>query len=132
MYFCRTMCQWQTLLVDYASTGVGLGMSDVAMHLHHAVLPEDLANGGEEALVKYYWKSLQDLLNQQHPAENYQYSYDEAWRIIDNRSSTTFLFSSLWKTATPESMQLKADSRIPISSIDQCPPWPLSLEWTNI
>jgi hypothetical protein len=38
----------KTLLVDYASTGVGLGMSDVAMHLHHAVLPEDLANGGEE------------------------------------------------------------------------------------
>jgi hypothetical protein len=40
------------------------------MHIHHAVLPEDLANGGEEALVKY-WKSLQDLLNQQHP-ENYR------------------------------------------------------------
>jgi hypothetical protein len=49
MYFCRTMWSMAALLVNYASTGVGLGMSDVAMHLHHAVLPEDLANGGEEA-----------------------------------------------------------------------------------
>jgi hypothetical protein len=91
-------------------------MSDVAMHIHHAVLPEDLANG--RGMVKYYWKSLQDLLNQQHPAENYQYSYDEAWRIIDNRSSTTFAFFVAWKTATPESMQLKADKEYQ-SSIDQ-------------
>jgi hypothetical protein len=102
-----------TLLVDYASTGVGLGMSDVAMHLHHAVLPQDLANGGEEALVKYYWKTLQDLLNQQYPDECYQYSYNEAWR--DYRYAVVdyfrFFLGRFWKTATPESMQLKADSK---------------------
>jgi hypothetical protein len=38
----------KTLLVDYASTGVGLGMSDVATY-SSCRLPEDLANGGEEA-----------------------------------------------------------------------------------
>lgn len=38
----------KAVLVDFASIGIGLGMSDVAMHLHHAVLPEDLANGGED------------------------------------------------------------------------------------
>jgi hypothetical protein len=82
------------------------------MHIHHAVLPEDLANGGEEALVKYYWKSLQDLLNQQHPAENYQYSYDEAWRlsIIGRRLLSLFL-GSLLEDSDTRIMQLKADSK---------------------
>lgn len=102
-----------TLLVDYASTGVGLGMSDVAMQLYHAVLPHDLANGGEEALVKYYWKTLQELLNQQYPEKSYQYSYEEAWR--DYRYAVVdyfrFFLGRFWKTATPNSMYLKADSK---------------------
>ena len=39
-------------LVDCASTRAGLGMSDVAMHIHHAVkLAADLANGGEQELA---------------------------------------------------------------------------------
>jgi hypothetical protein len=72
--------------------------------------PEDLVGKRHS---KYYWKSLQDLLNQQHPAENYQYSYDEAWRIIDNRSSTTFLFlGSLLEQRHPINSRLIV--RIPI------------------
>jgi hypothetical protein len=76
MYFAARCGQWQNI-GDYASTGVGLGMSDLYSSCR---LPEDPNNGGR-GIVKYYWKSLQDLLNQQHPAENYQYSYDEAWRL---------------------------------------------------
>eukprot|EP00977_Amphora_coffeiformis_P000191 scaffold54_cov158-Amphora_coffeaeformis.AAC.5 len=55
------------ILVDFASAGCGMGMSDVAMHIHHAVIPEQLANGGEEALVKHYWQSLQDSLTVDYP-----------------------------------------------------------------
>ena len=37
----------EAVLIDFASTGVGFGMADVAMHLQHAIAPTDLADGGE-------------------------------------------------------------------------------------
>ena len=42
------------LLIDFASTGVGFGMADVALHLVHALMPADLEGVGEEALVNSY------------------------------------------------------------------------------
>ncbi|KAL3935909.1 MAG: hypothetical protein SGARI_002776 [Bacillariaceae sp.] len=46
------------VMVDFASIGVGLGMQDVAMHVHHAVRPADLDNGGEMLLVDHYLNVL--------------------------------------------------------------------------
>ena len=46
------------ILIDFASTGVGLGMADVAMHLVHALVPSDLDGGGEEALIDGYLAAL--------------------------------------------------------------------------
>jgi hypothetical protein len=40
--------------IDFQWTGLGLGMSDVAMHLFHSVEVSALENGGEEALLRYY------------------------------------------------------------------------------
>ena len=42
------------VLIDFASTGVGFGMADVALHLVHALMPADLEGVGEEALVNSY------------------------------------------------------------------------------
>ena len=39
------------IMIDFSCTGIGYGMSDVRMHIVHAVLPNDLENGGEEWLV---------------------------------------------------------------------------------
>lgn len=50
------------ILIDFASTGVGLGVSDVAMHIAHVAIPEDLENGLEDLLVKEYYNSLQEAL----------------------------------------------------------------------
>ena len=46
------------MLIDFASVGVGYGLADVAMHLTHAVLSEDLADGGEERLIDAYLAAL--------------------------------------------------------------------------
>ena len=46
------------VLIDFASVGVGYGLTDVAMHLTHAVLSEDLADGGEERLIDAYLAAL--------------------------------------------------------------------------
>ncbi len=52
----------QPLLIDFSSVGVGIGASDVAMHVTHAVEPKDLVNGGEENLIKWYLKELENAL----------------------------------------------------------------------
>lgn len=46
------------MLIDFASTGVGLGMCDVAMLLSHSVAPDTLAGGGQERLLGVYLDAL--------------------------------------------------------------------------
>ena len=96
----------RTVLVDFASAGCGLGMSDVAMHIHHAVIPEDLADGGEEGLVKHYWESLQGSLTVDYP-------WEQAWRhyrlaVVDYGR---FFMARMWKGATPATMLNKKDNK---------------------
>ena len=64
------------VLIDFASTGCGLGMCDVAMHLLHAVSPADRAGGGEEALVAAYLEELER-------GGAVAYERSEAERVLD-------------------------------------------------
>lgn len=96
------------VLVDFASTGVGLGMSDLAMHIRHAVLPEHLQNGGEEALVRYYWEYLCT-----HISGETQYPWEDAWRhyrlaVVDY---FRFFLARMWKGATPATLAKKRDNK---------------------
>ena len=105
------------ILVDFASCGPGLGMSDVAMHIHHAVVPENLENGGEEALVKYYWQCLQNSLN------DVEYPWEEALRhyklaVVDYGR---FFMARMWKGATPAVMLKKKDNKN-VNLINRSPP----------
>eukprot|EP00977_Amphora_coffeiformis_P004562 scaffold982_cov169-Amphora_coffeaeformis.AAC.15 len=98
------------LLVDYASTGIGLGMGDVAMHIHHAVRPQDLANGGEESLVNFYLGELNQRLEAQGKS---RYEKDVAWRhyrysVVDYGR---FVMGRFWKVATPEAFEKKKNSK---------------------
>lgn len=109
-----------TKIVDYASTGIGLGMSDVAMHVHHAVLPEDLDWGGEEKLVQYYWITLIEGFDQYNDTHNYNdddaakcYPWTVAWRhyrlaVVDY---ARFFVARFWKSATIHSMSQLAQSK---------------------
>lgn len=85
------------VLVDFASVGVGLGMSDVAMHLRHAVRPELLDDdGGEEALVRYYCEQLN------RPDYTFEQGWkDYQWAVLDY---FRFFLGRFWRSATPESM----------------------------
>ena len=51
------------ILIDFASTGVGLGMSDLAMHVAHVALPEDLEDGLEEHILEKYYNALQNAMS---------------------------------------------------------------------
>ena len=97
----------KAVLVDYASIGIGLGMSDVAMHLHHAVTPADLADGGEDGLVEYYCQTLRDALpGHDYPTAtalwHYQFACCDYFR---------FFLGRMWKTATHDTMQQKSDNK---------------------
>ena len=96
-------------MVDFASTGVGLGMSDVAMHIHHAVLPEHLENGGEDALVDHYLTEL----NQRLAVHSKSYPRETALRHYRLAVADYFRFflGRFWKSATPESFAKKKDSK---------------------
>jgi thiamine kinase-like enzyme len=96
------------ILVDFASTGVGLGMSDVAMHIHHAVKPEDLENGGEGELLDHYLEQLNQRLGASRT-----YPKDVALRHYRLACADyfRFLLGRFWKSATPESFENKKDSK---------------------
>ena len=101
------------VLVDFASTGVGLGMSDVAMHIHHAILPEDLANGGEERLLEHYLDALNTQLVGRPSRGFFHYTKDVAMRhyrfaVVDY---FRFFLGRFWKSATMESFATKKNSK---------------------
>jgi hypothetical protein len=105
------------VMVDFASVGVGLGMQDVAMHIHHAVRPSDLKNGGEMMLVDFYLTVLNDLLRQKQHQQNGEgndpYPRDVALRhyqlaVVDY---FRFFLGRFWKSATPETMIQKKNSK---------------------
>ena len=106
------------ILVDYASCGVGLGMSDVAMHLTHAVEPQMLLEQ-EESLVRYYWTSLQSALEKRQgrssgdsETNSIQYPWPVAWKHYRLAQLDYFRFvaARFWKSATPAAMDQKASN----------------------
>lgn len=106
VFLPRDMDNDQALMVDWASCGIGLGMSDLAMHIHHAVPPQLLANGGEESLVKYYWEQLCSLIQTDYPWElawmHYKYAVVDYFR---------FFLARMWKGANPRSFEKKRDNK---------------------
>lgn len=95
----------EPVFIDLASIGLGLGMADVAMHIRHAVLPEDLANGGEMDLVRHYYEYLCKQL-----PDGVEYSWEDAQREYMYASVDYFRFflGRMWKTATHKTMATKA------------------------
>lgn len=104
------------VLIDFASTGVGLGLSDVAMHVAHALRPDDLANGGEEALVDQYLAALDAERRRTVKAEDLHtykpYPRDVAMRHYKLATVDYFRFilGRFWRSATPETFDKRKDS----------------------
>jgi len=88
------------LLIDFASSGVGLGTSDLAMHIAHAISLEDLENGMEELLFDLYFNTLQKNLPK---SRNFEYSRNAAWRHYKFGAVDYFRFilGRQWNGVTP-------------------------------
>jgi thiamine kinase-like enzyme len=94
------------VMIDFASTGVGLGMSDVAMHIIHSVLP--CSEEEDESLLNAYLTALQKA----NPATSY-YPREVAMRhyrlaCVDY---VRFIMGRFWRDATKESFEKKKVSK---------------------
>jgi thiamine kinase-like enzyme len=91
----------EPLLIDFSSVGIGLGVSDIAMHIPHAVSPQDLENGGEEQLVEHYYQvfhnalplSKKDAYTKEQFMRHYRFATVDYFRFILGR---------MWKGLTLE------------------------------
>lgn len=109
-------------MIDFSCAGVGYGMSDVGMHVVHAVLPEDLEGGGEEALVEGYISALESAVNRRRrrrlvgcAAESEEWSYPRDVAMRHYRLACVdylrFILGRFWRSAAPESFEKKRGSR---------------------
>jgi len=87
------------LLIDFASTGVGIGMSDVAMHITHAIHPKYLENGGEMRLIEVYLEELNHALPSSFKS---RYTLDQAMRHYGLATVDYFRFilGRMWRGST--------------------------------
>jgi thiamine kinase-like enzyme len=89
------------VMIDFASTGVGLGMSDVAMHMIHSILP-CVKEEQEEAMVNAYLTALQKANpnTSKYPPEVAMRHYRLA--CVDY---VRFIMGRFWRDATKESFE---------------------------
>jgi thiamine kinase-like enzyme len=99
------------VMIDYASTGVGNAMSDVAMHVIHAVQPSDGGDDKEEELVDEYLTMLEKARKRYH-RDAPPYPREVALRHyrLACCDYIRFIMGRFWKSATVASIELKKDS----------------------
>ena len=95
----------QPMLIDFASTGVGYGMCDVAMLLAHSVAPSVTENGGHLRLINCYLDALK---------ENGVTGYDRDVAMRHYHLATVdyarFVVARFWGGASPEAFAKRADN----------------------
>lgn len=107
------------IMIDFSCAGIGLGMSDVGMHIVHAVLPHDLENGGEEWLIEGYLTALEDAMNgkagmcAEDGGKKWTYPRDIAMRHYQLAcvDYLRFIMGRFWRSATPEAFEKKKASK---------------------
>jgi len=104
-------------MIDFSCAGIGYGMSDVGMHIVHAVLPSDLDDGGEEYLIEGYVTALEDAMNRkQRPnGDEMKWTYPRDVAMRHYRLACVdylrFIMGRFWRTAGPESFEKKKGSK---------------------
>jgi hypothetical protein len=96
------------IMIDFASTGIGNGMSDVAMHITHALHPNDLVNGGEEKLVDVYIDAMYDALDDRHLYPRHVAKRHYKLATLDY---FRFVLGRLWRGVTLEKIEKSKDSK---------------------
>ena len=108
------------VMIDFASTGVGIGMSDVAMHIIHSVRP----SSDDEWLVDKYLEALQRAFSPRtfaYPRETAMRHYRLA--CVDY---VRFIMGRFWRDATEDSfrkMRLSKNTTLINRDVDAAMSW---------
>lgn len=116
MFLPATGSSRKPILIDFQWTGVGFGMSDVAMHLTHSVHVSALRDGGEEQLVRLYYDSLVSTLRAPAKAVDASlklskpFSFEQAWHLyrLAFVDYARMVVCTFFKDASPEAFQARA------------------------
>mmetsp|Transcript_6070 Transcript_6070/g.7454 ORF Transcript_6070/g.7454 Transcript_6070/m.7454 type:complete len:148 (+) Transcript_6070:1-444(+) len=108
---CNSKSDGDAIMIDFASSGVGYGMCDVAMHTTHAIHPSHLIDGQEEALVAMYLEELEKIFARD--SASFAYPRQIAMRhyrlaVIDY---FRFILGRFWKGATPSAFDKRKDNK---------------------
>jgi len=95
------------VLIDFASCGVGLPMSDISMHLCHAIPPSQLSSPtqGEDAMLDIYFNELESRgvkIDRAVLTRQYQLGCVNYWRFMCGR---------FYGTSSPESYEKAKGNR---------------------
>jgi len=107
------------IMIDFSCTGIGFGMSDVGMHIAHAIRPCDLINGGEETLIAGYISALEVAINHiaaQHGRQTKKkWDYPKETAMRHYRLACVdylrFVMGRFWRNASPESFHKGKDNK---------------------
>ena len=109
----------EAIMIDFSCTGIGYGMSDVGMHIAHAIRPCDLINGGEETLIEGYISALEVAMNRN--ANQFGSKTKKLWEYPRETAMRHYRFACVdylrfvmgrfWRTASPESFHKKKDNK---------------------
>ena len=98
------------VMIDFASTGVGNPMSDVAMHVIHAVQPSN-GDDDENALVDGYLTMLEQARTKyHHDASPYPREVALRHYRLACCDYIRFIMGRFWKSATVASFEQKKNS----------------------
>mmetsp|Transcript_10829 Transcript_10829/g.22086 ORF Transcript_10829/g.22086 Transcript_10829/m.22086 type:complete len:395 (-) Transcript_10829:2596-3780(-) len=103
------------ILIDFSCVGIGHPLSDVAMHIAHALPPHHLQNGGEDRLVEAYLLALERAVRGRRGEKkdsSWTFPREEARRqyrlaCVDY---ARFIMGRFWRTASPETFENKRGS----------------------
>jgi len=101
----------KALMIDFASAGLGFGMSDVAFHIPHAVHPNDLANGGEDLLVEAYFNALTKARKKSGNLSSYPRDVALRHYRLASIDYFRFILGRFWKSATVDTFEKRKNSQ---------------------
>ena len=97
-------------LIDFASTGIGYGMSDVAMHIIHAQSASNLRSGGVDELLNVYLDEFENMLPDEFKGKYTKKLAEKHFRyaILDY---FRFVLGRLWRGMKLENFESRKNSK---------------------
>jgi len=110
VFFPSNHGEYGVQLIDFASTGIGYGVSDVAMHIIHAQSANNLRDGGIDELLNIYLDEFESMLPDEFKGKYTKSLAEKHFRyaILDY---FRFVLGRLWRGMKFENFETRKNSK---------------------